>query len=655
MRPALAGAARVRRTAARVALLLAGLVVGSACRAERLPTEAFARLPFVVDASLSPSGERLALLLNTSAGRVLATRDGPTGPLKAVLKADESKYSLAWMEWANDERLLVGVHYPDRRNFVPVTETRLLSVRYDGSDTRNLLRSVPITAGGRVSQIQDHVIDWLPDDPQHVLIELRADGSTDPGVYRLDVDRGLRTPVHNPQRDVLRWFTDGAHRVRVGVRQRDADVEVLVCDPEGRRWRTAWHYTALSRESVTPLGFGKDPNRLYVRALHEGRQAVFEVDLADPALPRTLKLADAQRDMAGSLVVSKATGEPVGVAGAGTAGYWDADHLAWLRAIDQRLPERVNRIVGSSRDDARYLVRSSGNGVPAEYYLGDRRNDSLALLVQSYPALPVGELVGKRSVQVAARDGLMLDAYLSLPRGVEARPLPLVLLPPSDAHGRSDTDFDLWSEFLANRGYAVMRVNARGARGYGHDFMAAGLRQWGLEMQDDLADAVKWAVAQGLADPRRVCIVGTGYGGYAALMGVIKTPELYRCAVSLGGVSDLIDLWQYQAEYINGAAMADLEVGNAWRDSERLEATSPRLRAKEVGAPVLLVHGTADRDIPYDQSTAMAKALAKAGKPHRFVTLEDGDHHLRREADRLRYFRELEDFLAEHLAAAAAP
>ena len=650
-------AARVRRAAVLVALLLAGLVVGPACRAERLPTEAFARLPFVVDASLSPSGERLALLLNTSAGRVLATRDGPTGPLKTVLKADESKYSLAWMAWANDERLLVGVHYPDRRHFVLSTETRLLSVRHDGSDTRNLLRSVPMTAGGWVSQIQDRVIDWLPDDPQHVLIELRADGSFNPGVYRLDVDRGLRTPVHNPQRDVQRWLTDGAHRVRVGVRQRDANVEILVCDPDGSRWRTAWRYTALSREAVTPLGFGRDPNRLYVRALHEGRQAVFEVDLADPALPRTLKLADARHDVDGPLVVSKATGEAVGVADADAngAGYWDADRLAWLREIDARLPQRVNRIVGSSRDDARYLVRSSGNGIPTEYYLGDRRNDSLALLAQSHPDLPVGELVGQRSMQVAARDGLVLEAHLSLPRGVAARPLPLVLLPPRDAQARSDPGFDLWSEFLANRGYAVMRVDARGTQGYGHDFMAAGLRQWGLEMQDDLTDAVKWAVAQGLADPRRVCIVGAGYGGYAALMGVIKTPELYRCAVSLGGVSDLIDLWQYHAEYINGAAMADLEVGNAWRDSERLEATSPRLRAKEVGAPVLLVHGTADRDIPYDQSTAMAKALAKAGKPHRFVTLEDGDHHLRREADRLRYFRELEAFLAEHLAAAAMP
>ncbi len=181
--------------------------------------------------------------------------------------------------------------------------------------------------------------------------------------------------------------------------------------------------------------------------------------------------------------------------------------------------------------------------------------------------------------------------------------------------------------------------------------MAAGLQRWGLEMQDDLTDAVQWAVAQGLADPKRVCAVGFSYGGYAALMGAVKTPELYRCIVSVAGVSDLIDLWHHQSQYLEGGAILDRQIGNAWNDRERLKATSPALHADQIKAPVLLIHGTMDRTVPIDQSEAMDKALRRAGKPHQFIELEGGDHQLSRNSHRLTVFKALEDFLGEQLAA----
>jgi dipeptidyl aminopeptidase/acylaminoacyl peptidase len=168
-------------------------------------------------------------------------------------------------------------------------------------------------------------------------------------------------------------------------------------------------------------------------------------------------------------------------------------------------------------------------------------------------------------------------------------------------------------------------------------------------MQDDLTDAVQWAVTQRLANPQRVAIVGASYGGYAALMGAVKTPALYRCAISFAGVSDLIDLVFQESNYIGGAASVEAQIGSVWGDRERLRATSPALQAERIQAPVLLVHGSTDRVVPVSQSKSMAAALSRAGKPHRYIEQEGGDHYLSRYSHRLEFFKEMEAFLAQHM------
>ena len=173
-------------------------------------------------------------------------------------------------------------------------------------------------------------------------------------------------------------------------------------------------------------------------------------------------------------------------------------------------------------------------------------------------------------------------------------------------------------------------------------------------MQDDLTDGVAWAVSKGVADPARVCIVGASYGGYAALMGVVKTPELYRCAVSLAGVSDLPDLIAHWRDYIGGDEWGETMIGRVWGDRERLRATSPARQAERIRVPVLLVHGTVDRSVPIDQSETMAKALKRANKTYRYIEQEGGDHHLSRYEHRLAFFKAMETFLDEHLRASAA-
>jgi dienelactone hydrolase len=630
----------------------------------RLPLASFARLPLLSHVALSPDGQQIAALLNLADRTALIARPVAGQKPRTLLASDNKKFQFNWARWANNERLLVSIRFASRRDFVGTVETRLLSIKADDGSLLNLVRSEPgsgsLAGAVRVQQVQDRVIDWMPEDGRHVLLQLGSPENPLPAVYKVDINSGERRMVKTPERHVYHWFSDAQHRVRVAVRVDEGVYEVRASDPDGGNWRTLWTFESLA-DTVWPLGFGLDPQELFVSADHEGRRAVFSVRLDQPGLPRTLRLAHPHFDVEGSLLRSPASGEVIGLRNSGTESdsgesrseLWEKTWRAQARAIDLALPDRENRLVGISRDEQRYVLHSSGNGQPGEYFLGDRRGGELSLIGETYPDLDPAMLAGKQATTIKARDGLSLKAYLTLPPGhrqnAAAAPLPLVLLPHGGPHSRDDLDFDAWTEFLANRRYAVLQVNFRGSDGYGSAFKQAGLQRWGLEMQDDLSDAVQWAVAQGIADPLRVCIVGASYGGYAALMGAVKTPELYRCAVSFAGVSDLQDLIAHQGEYIGGRAAAERSIGRAWGDRERLRATSPALQAQRIQVPVLLVHGTADRVVPVEQSADMAKALRRAGKPHQYIEQEDGDHHLSRNSHRLEFFAALERFLDAQL------
>ena len=605
--------------------------------ATRQPVERFASLPLLEQVRLSPDGQQIAALMNQQGRTLLITRPTAGGKPKVVLTTDNTQFNFKWARWVRNDRLLVSVRFASRRDFVGTVETRLLAVKADGSAVINLTRNAPVPgsmSGGVSSQIQDQVIDWLPEDGQYVLLQMPEPGDAAASVYRVNVDTGSRSSIKGAERNIRAWLTDAKHRVRVGVRNNDGDYEIRVCDPDGKNWRTLWAFSDL-KDAVWPLGFGLDPQELFVRANHEGRMAVFSVRLDEPGLPRRLRLANSRFDVEGQLVHSPATGEVLGVRGGDggndddpRAELWEPNWRAQARAIDQGLPRRENSLLDISRDEQRYVVYSSGNGVPGQYYIGDRRTGELALLGETYPELEEDRLVGKHSVKIQARDGLALNSYLTLPAGrrlADKGPAPpLVLLPHGGPASRDDADFDPWTEFLADRGYAVVQVNFRGSDGYGHEFKSAGLKRWGLEMQDDLTDAVLWATQQGLADKDRVCIVGASYGGYAALMGVVKTPDLYRCAVSFAGVSDLPDLIEYESNYVGGREAAERTIGRAWGDREQLRATSPARQTERIRVPVLSVHGTADRSVPVDQSRDMAKALKRAGKTYRYIEQEGG-------------------------------
>jgi dipeptidyl aminopeptidase/acylaminoacyl peptidase len=625
----------------------------------RRPLSDFARLPLIEQLVLSPDGQRIAGLMNHGNDTLVFVRELVGDPtLRPILKTDNRSHRFSWLRWASNERLAVSASYASRRGWTELAETRLFSIKRDGSGLVNLVRELPF-ANGRAAQFQDQVIDWLPEDGQHVLMQLAEDGSASPAVYKVHVETARRVPVHGPRTGVRQWLTDQQHRVRVGVKQDGARIDVLVCDPDGTNWRTAWRYDVFDASAVWPLGFGADPDRLIVAANHENRRAVFEVDLRDPALPRRLLLGHPDVDIWGQLLHDPSTGDAIGIDGAlaGSAGdsFWNADTKGLLQAIDRALPDRRNKLLQFDGSGKKYVLHSTGNGEPGRFLVGFRDKGELTPVAETYPELAEADraLPRKQALDLRARDGLPLPSYVTLPAGVPPNRLPTVVLPHGGPISLDSADFDPWVQFLADRGYAVLQVNFRGSAGFGHAHLRSGLKRWGLEMQDDLSDALKWLVDRGTADPARVCIVGGSYGGFAALMGAAKTPDLYRCAVSFAGVSDLIDLGLHRRQFVDAEAVFERQVGDLWDDRAQLKATSPRRLVDQIKAPVLLIHGTADRSVPFDQSADMASALKRAGKAHKFIRQEDGDHHLSHQAHRTQFFQELEAFLDAHIGPAA--
>lgn len=303
-----------------------------------------------------------------------------------------------------------------------------------------------------------------------------------------------------------------------------------------------------------------------------------------------------------------------------------------------------------SIDGEHAVIRVRDSMEPGRYYLYDSVADHYRRLPSQYPRLddvPLGKMIATRYV---ARDGLEIPAFVTLPAGMksldDAKNLPFVVHPHGGPGAQDFQRFDYFVQFLVSRGYGVLQMNFRGSTGYGHEFKSAGDKGWGQAMQDDVTDGANWLAENGYAAADRLAILGGSYGGYAALMGAVKTPDLYQCAVSFAGVSDLPDLISHERRFVAGAYRTRF-VGRLWKDRKMLATNSPARRAEDVRIPILLMHGDQDTVVEVDQSRKMAKQLRKKGKDVDFIVFEDGDHYLSLYENRRQFLVEIERFLGE--------
>jgi dipeptidyl aminopeptidase/acylaminoacyl peptidase len=627
-----------------------------------LMTEDFSQLPDVGSVQLSPDGKKLASVIRISTpdqkGMGIQVMNLESNEKRIVLFSDNSKYFLYRMYWKDKKTLLVSTFFPSERD----TWTGLSQFRTKSRDFRLLV--VDVESGSVTSPLSktflkkykilpfalDRVADPLPQDPEHIIMQIPGQDTNwlifYPALYKVNIKTQKAKLYHPAEENVVDWVLDQKQNVRLAIYY-DANKGIWTIRhraPGSKKWQDLWTFKNLAEDKVNPIGFGNNPDLLYVTAYQNDKEALFEVNLKDPALHKKLLLSSSDYDIQGDLVYSPVNGEVIGIDSEEIGGthFFDPELQKLKFKIDKALGDKRNYLYGFTQDLSKFLVFSSNSQDSGTFYIGHQSPVKLNAVAYQYKKL-VPELMAKtQRIEYKARDGLIIEAFLTLPRKGPQKNLPTLMFPHSGLWARDSGSFDYWTQFFANKGYAVLQMNFRGSDGLGYAFRDAGLKSWGKTMQDDIEDGAKKLITDGIADPKAIGIVGASYGGYAALMGVVKTPDFYRCSISVNGVSNVYDFVKDHRDFSRGYNSADHLIGN---DNATLKAISPVNFAEKIKAPVLLVHGTDDRQVEIKHGYQMRDALQKAKKDVTFVELPSEDHYLMNEKNRMDTFRAMDSFL----------
>ncbi len=625
--------------------------------ANPLPAKAFASLPDITQVTLSPDGTKVASLQRYehkgTAGVLLNVFNFKTRENKTLTSSDNSKFVIGWITWANNNEIFVSTHYPTNFSRTPTTQTNLLKFNISGGDPRHVIPPRVFEKNNYTPSRQDNIIDMMPEKPDEILISIRTGHyAIATNVMRVNLKRNSTKIIHKARSDTLDWITDRQNNVRIAYKLKDTKLryEYLAAGSKGP-WRSLFEFEAFSSQASNPLGFDVDPNILYFSAYHEGRKAVFKMDLSNDTSSKELVFSNKEYDINGSLVFSELANKVVGIRhNVGNSHYfWDSSFNNIANSIDSALPNTVNHIIDFSKDERRFLILATSDNDPGTYYVWDRDSRRMNAIALRYNKLTSELMAEKQPIEYHARDGLKIEGFLTRPNtkpnNSQDEPGPAIIFPHGGPISHDGNGFDYWTQFFANQGYTVLQMNFRGSSGYGHSFMASGLKDWGGKMQTDVEDGTRWLIDQGIADPNRVCIVGASYGGYAALMEAANNSDLYQCAVSFAGVTDLRKLIKNSRKYINHKIVKE-QVGS---NMGELKKRSPVVYSSEIDIPVMLAHGDKDTVVPVAHSHKMHKALKKHGKKVTYFEYENGTHYLSNEKHRISLFESMATFLATYL------
>ena len=626
------------------------------------PATQFFQTPLLSGAVLSPDGRALAF-----------RQPGPDGKLRLVVLdlltfmptvvASYASDDVDEIRWVNDKRLVftlkIELTGPNRIDTGP----GLVAVNRDGTGLRALVQRTHrfLSSGSDLDQLQpsntflvddegdqnsDEVLVQSPQGNDEKKVDYIELGSLNTVTGRL---RNLDAPLHSSH-----WLRDAQGKLRVAMAATGAKQMMYYREPDGP-WKKIAEFARFDQNAIHPL-FIDRADRLYVSANDGDKRAVFTMDPATGKLGAKPVLASAEYDIDPDFIATK--DKLLGIRyqiDAEVTAWFDPAMQAVQTSVDALLPATANRISVPAHSATNFvLVQSFSDVQPSQYALFDTKTGKLINIGGTLAPFDPQQLGVMDMVRYKARDGLSIPAYLTLPSGGVKKNLPLLVY----VHGGPWVRGGSWGwdsevQFLASRGYAVLQPEFRGSRGFGRRHMEAGFKQWGLAMQDDLADGARWAIAQGIADPKRICIIGASYGGYATMMGLVKNPDLFRCGVNWVGVTD-IDLlysvgWSDFSDEFKRYGMPGL-VGDRVKDAAQFKATSPVAQAARITQPLLLAYGGFDVRVPIVHGEKMRDAVKAHNQQVEWVVYSEEGHGWRKSENKVDFWTRVEKFLGRNLA-----
>lgn len=634
-----------------VAMLAAAVMFGGAPEASgqsrelAVPTAAdFGAVPIMSKPVLSPDGNRIAARGLIGGKQLIILGDITTSDRKFSRIGVPDKHQLEWLRWAGNRRVLASLSRITDVMGVEVRMTRLMMIDLDTTKTT--------LVGPKEQGIDGDDLVHVDSAGKFVLLSTQPSIFVYPSVYRVDLDTGKSQRVVAAQDGVWEWFADSDGIVRAGLGANGTRWWLLYrTDADGAFKRVLRRDEAREKDNGIQ-SFRAIPGNSQGYAIADGKNghlAVYRFDFGTSTLGELLyenpsvDVDDFTLSEDGALQGVAYTDDRAEIA------WFDPELKRLQERIDRALPDAINRVVSISRDRNRMLVWSGGAADPGIYYVYDRSARSLVELGEPYQAMRGKRLSPMKAVRYKARDGLEIRGYLTLPAGRPATGLPLVVMPHGGPYARDEWQYDPWVQYLASRGYAVLQPNFRGSTGFGRDFVERGTGQWGRGMQDDVDDGVKWLAGQGTVDLKRVCIMGASYGGYAAMWAAVRNPELYRCAISFAGVSDVASMLRYSAKSFSAPRyFRDWRARVQGDKGFELDQISPLKQVEKLTVPLLIAHGTEDDTVPLSQSRRLHDAMLKIKRPHEYVVYEGEGHGFDDPAHSTDFLNRVGTFLDKH-------
>ena len=652
--------------------VFAVLATTTASSADLIPTEDLFKPSEFSNVRMSPDGMFVAAIARTPAqpkGQNLIVMNLADRSVKVLTGYPEDEVTRFW--WVTDERLVFRIN----RDFESRTKSAdylgTYAINRDGSRGRQIHepfegdrrggRSIGGAGTGRIGGIREdfRVLDIWWSNPDYILVQKINQRFRFPDVYKVNVNTGHMRKLTINDDKIMDWHVDHKGQPRVGYSagaDRDDLIYDIVYKPENsEKWKSIVSSTT---GDFSLHGFDQDNRHIFLSSRNGGdRMKLYRVDGETGKLGKPL-VSDPVYDVNGRLVSTRA-GKPLFFryqTDKPRTLFFEQDWVDRQAVIDGALPDGVNYIYDWDEEETRFLIFSWSDRQEGDYYLFDEKAGKLSFILSSAGWLDKDDMAPMLPISFAARDGLNIHGYLTLPVNSGDGPFPLILHPHGGPYGiRDHWRFNPEIQFLANRGYAVLQVNFRGSGGYGASFERDAYQRWGLEMQDDLTDAVLWAIEQGYTKHGKVCIYGASYGGYATLMGLVKTPELFNCGINYVGVSDLKNLYvdikrrnsvSGQDQTLNWFHWA---IGDPGKDEERFYETSPINHVQKIQTPLLIIHGVFDPIVPVEHARRLVGKLKSASKEFEYQEKRYEAHGFRTPDNQTDLYEMIDKFLAKNI------